>query len=73
MPHPTGLLMTAAAVTPELVSRALNEQGGPEWDETVFQMLTGVDLRGLTLGKPAAGKGSPGTIGCHDICVGDGP
>ncbi len=58
MPHPTGLLMTAAAVTPELVSRALNEQGGPEWDETVFQMLTGVDLHGLTLGKPAAGKGT---------------
>ncbi|MCO4773560.1 MAG: LON peptidase substrate-binding domain-containing protein [Deltaproteobacteria bacterium] len=58
MPHPTGLLMTAATVTPEAVSRALNEQGGPEWDETVFQMLTGIDLRGLAQGKPAAGVGT---------------
>jgi len=58
MPHPTGLLMTGAPVTPEAVSRALNEQGGPEWDETVFQMLTGVDLAGLASGKPAAGAGT---------------
>ena len=58
MPHPTGLLMTGAPVSPEAVSRALNEQGGPEWDETVFQMLTGVDLRGLAGGKPEAGSGT---------------
>jgi len=58
MPHPTGLLMTGASVSPEAVSRALNEQGGPEWDETVFQMLTGVDLLGLAKGAPAAGKGT---------------
>jgi hypothetical protein len=58
MPHPTGLLMTSAPLTPESVSRALDDQGGPEWDETVFQMLTGVDLEGLAGGKPVAGQGT---------------
>ena len=58
MPHPTGLLLTSAPVTPDAVSRILNDQGGPEWDETVFQMLTGVDLLGLAGGRPAAGKGT---------------
>lgn len=58
MPHPTGLLMTGVPVSPEAVSQALNDQGGPEWDETVFQMLTGVDLRGLAGGKPQAGDGT---------------
>lgn len=58
MPQPTGLLMTTASVDPALVRQVLTEQGGPEWDETVFQMLTGVDLLGLAQGAPAAGDGT---------------
>ncbi len=58
MPHPTGMLMTSRPITPEMVRHALDEQGGPEWDKTVFQMLTGVDLAGLAHGRPAAGEGT---------------
>lgn len=58
MPQPTGMLMTAGTLTPEVVRHALDEQGGPEWDRTVFQMLTGVDLDGLAHGRPAAGDGT---------------
>ena len=58
MTQPTGLLMTTASVDPALVRQVLTEQGGPEWDETVFQMLTGVDLLGLAQGAPAAGEGT---------------
>ena len=58
MPQPTGLLMTAGSVTPDAVRHALDEQGGPEWDRTVFRMVTGVDLDGLAHGRPAAGTGT---------------
>lgn len=58
MPQPTGMLMTARTLTPEVVRHALDEQGGPEWDKTVFRMLTGVDLAGLAAGEPQAGEGT---------------
>ncbi len=58
MPHPTGMLMTSRTITPEVVRHALDEQGGPEWDQTVFRMLTGVDLNGLAHGQPEAGTGT---------------
>lgn len=58
MPQPTGMLMTAGTLTPDVVRHALDEQGGPEWDQTVFRMLTGVDLDGLAHGRPAAGSGT---------------
>ncbi len=58
MTNPTGLLLTAHPITADHVSAALAEQGGPAWDRTVYQLLTGVDPRGLVTGKPVAGTGS---------------
>jgi hypothetical protein len=52
------MLMLQGEVAPEAVARALNEQGGPPWDETVYQMVTGVDLAALVRGKPVAGNGT---------------
>ena len=54
--------MVQGDVKPEAVSSALNEQGGPPWDETVYQMVSGVDLAGLVCGKPVAGEGTAVTI-----------
>ena len=54
----TGMLMSPGPLRPEAVRQALDDQGGPEWDETVFQMLTGVDLRSLAAGAPTGGSGT---------------
>jgi hypothetical protein len=56
--NPTGLLLTATPLSPEHVSAALAEQGGPAWDRTVYQLLTGVDPRSLAVGAPVAGQGT---------------
>ncbi len=50
--------MVRGEVHPEAVARALNEQGGPPWDETAYQMVTGVDLASLVRGAPVAGDGT---------------
>jgi len=55
---PCGILMVQGEVHPEAVARALNEQGGPPWDETAYQMVTGVDLASLVSGRPVAGTGT---------------
>jgi len=62
MSKPCGLLLAASAISPDLVDHVLNEQGGPEWDETVFRALTGVDVRSLVLGEPVAGAGTAVSI-----------
>jgi hypothetical protein len=58
MSRPTGLILCDGPLDPELVSAALNEQGGPEWDRTVFRLLTGVDLDSLVVGSPEGGQGT---------------
>ena len=58
MSKPTGLLLSPGAIAPDVVSHALNEQGGPAWDETVFRLLSGVDVRSLVEGDPRAGEGT---------------
>ena len=54
----TGLLLAAADVSPDDVAAALNDQGGPSWDRTVFRLLSGVDVGTLAAGKPKAGAGT---------------
>ncbi len=58
MSKPTGLLLSPGAIAPEAVSRALNEQGGPAWDNTVFRLLSGIDARSLAEGTPKGGSGT---------------
>lgn len=58
MTKPCGLLLAASALSPDVVSQALVDQGGPEWDETVFRLLTGVDVASLAVGPPKAGAGT---------------
>lgn len=50
--------MVQGDLRPEAVAAALNDQGGPPWDETVYQMVTGVDLASLVRGEPVAGEGT---------------
>ncbi|HCP45420.1 MAG TPA: hypothetical protein DIU15_05230 [Deltaproteobacteria bacterium] len=57
MGTPSGLLLLSAEIEPNLITRALAEQGGPEWDETVFQVFRGVDIFALVSGRPAPGGG----------------
>ncbi len=54
----TGLLLAAGELTPEQVTEALHEQGGPAWDKTVFRLLTGVDVAALAAGTPGKGEGT---------------
>ncbi len=58
MSKPTGLLLSPGAIAPDAVSHALNEQGGPAWDNTVFRLLSGVDVRSLAEGAPKRGSGT---------------
>ena len=58
MQAPCGMLMVQGDLRPEAVAAALNDQGGPPWDETVYQMVTGVDLASLVRGEPVAGEGT---------------
>jgi len=55
---PTGLLLAAGELLPDHVADALNDQGGPSWDKTIFRLLTGVDVAALAADAPAAGKGT---------------
>jgi hypothetical protein len=52
---PVGLLLVAGTVDGESVRRALDEQRGPAWDATHFDILAGIDAAQL-----AQGVGSPG-------------
>jgi hypothetical protein len=45
-------------VQAEEVKEALDDQGGPAWDHTVFRLLADVDVRSLVLGAPEEGRGT---------------
>jgi hypothetical protein len=53
-----GLLLSAGVLPADAVSRALDEQGGPPWDQTEFRVLAGVDPASLARGSAAAGSGT---------------
>jgi len=56
--RPCGLLLAQGVVPAEQVKEALDEQGGPAWDHTVFRLLSDVDVRSLVLGRPQGGAGT---------------
>jgi hypothetical protein len=58
MMKPCGLLLAQGGVEAEQVKEALDEQGGPSWDHTVFRLLAEVDVGSLVLGNPTAGQGT---------------
>ena len=58
MPRPCGLILAAGSVTAEHITAALNDQGGPAWDKTVFQILAGLDAASLVAGMPVQGDGT---------------
>jgi len=58
MTMPCGLLLARGAVQAEQVKEALDRQGGPAWDHTVFRLLAEVDVRSLVLGSPERGLGT---------------
>lgn len=58
MMRPCGLLLARGGVQAEQVKEALDDQGGPAWDHTVFRLLSAVDVRSLVLGQPQAGEGT---------------
>ena len=58
MSKPCGLILSTGAVTAEHVTAALNEQGGPAWDKTVFRILAGLDISSLVAGVPVQGEGT---------------
>jgi len=58
MMRPCGLLLTQGDVEAEQVKEALDGQGGPAWDHTVFRLLADVDVRSLVLGQPTGGQGT---------------
>ncbi len=58
MMRPCGLLLAQGGVQAEQVKEALDEQGGPAWDHTVFRLLSDVDVRSLVLGQPQGGEGT---------------
>lgn len=58
MPQPCGLILATGAVTAEHVTAALNDQGGPAWDKTVFRILAGLDVGSLVAGVPVQGEGT---------------
>lgn len=62
MSKPCGLILSAGAVSGAHVRAGLDDQGGPAWDETVFRMLSGLDVASLVEGRPAPGHGMALTL-----------
>lgn len=58
MRGPQAIVLSPGPLDPMIVRRALGEQGGPDFDRTVFRMLRGVDLGGLLHGAPGPGSGT---------------
>ena len=58
MSKPCGLILATGAVTAEHITAALNDQGGPAWDQTVFRILAGLDVGSLVAGVPVQGEGT---------------
>jgi hypothetical protein len=58
MNTPCGLLLARGGVQAEQVKEALDRQGGPAWDHTVFRLLAEVDVASLVLGEPHKGPGT---------------
>ncbi len=58
MSKPCGLILSVGVVTAEHVTAALNDQGGPAWDQTVFRILAGLDVGSLVAGVPVQGEGT---------------
>jgi hypothetical protein len=58
MSKPCGLILATGAVTAEHITAALNDQGGPAWDQTVFRILAGLDIGSLVAGVPVQGEGT---------------
>lgn len=56
--RPQAILLSNAALEPELISEVLNDQGGPRWDRTSFRLLGGLDLLATARGEPAGGEGT---------------